>query len=148
MNRSELLEHFRSASLAKKHWTHRAHLIVALAYLEEDEAREALPKLRKAIQRLNLFHGVYTNLDNGYHETRTRVWLAVLQEARSQLSEEEIIERFSTIDVCQDYYSKETLNSWEARIGWLAPDVKNLSIDPGQWGRTPPLISLESEIGK
>lgn len=148
MNRSELLSLFRQALLPQESWTHRAHLMVALSYLREMSAPQALTKLRGEIQQLNLFHGVYTTKERGYHETRTRVWLAVLADALrdARILDEELIERFSRTDVARDFYTLETLNSWSARVGWVEPDLKALPIDPGPWcPDTPELFTYPPE---
>jgi hypothetical protein len=144
-----LIELFQSAALPQSEWTHRAHLRVALFYLRTYSPEESLKRLREAIQNLNLFHGVYTNRDGGYHETRTRVWLAVLrsclQEDGGSLSDSEIVNRFAKTDVATEYYSKQALHSWEARLDWMPPDLKPLPIDPGSWcPKTPELFTLRS----
>lgn len=144
----KLLSLFRSSELPKEQWTHRAHIRVALAYLREYAPPVSLGLLREAIQRLNLEHGVLTTPESGYHETRTRVWLAVLAHelARSGADPEEIVERYCRRDVVLDYYRKETLESWQARIGWVSPDLKPLALDPSGWGEErPQLISLKPE---
>lgn len=143
MEDSELLKRFRDRSLAKSEWTHRAHLRVGLAYLQEYGPQVAMCRLREAIQNLNLEHGVVTTTQSGYHETRTRVWLCVLDHALAEpgVSFEDIVERFAQHDVALSYYRKETLESTEARFGWVRPDLASLPTDPGEWGPTPALFS-------
>lgn len=143
METARLLQKFNDRSLPKSEWTHRAHLRVGLAYLQEYGARGAMSRLREAIQRLNLEHGVVTTRHSGYHETRTRVWLCVLHNSLGEpgISCDDIVERYAGTDVALVHYRKETLESWEARAGWVGPDLSPLPSDPGEWGPTPALIS-------
>lgn len=143
MDESELLRRFRDLSLPKSDWTHRAHLRIGLAYLREYGPSIAMCRLREAIQRLNLEHGVVTTAQSGYHETRTRVWLCVLAHALAEpgATSEDIVERFAHHDVVLSHYRKETLESREARFGWVGPDLSPLPTDPGEWGPTPALFS-------
>ena len=138
----ELLELFDRSQLPQERWTHQAHLRVALLYLRRLGPQQALEELRDKIQRLNLFHGVYTTRDRGYHETRTRVWLSVLWDGSKSRSDEDLIGEYSQKDVCLDYYQRSTLATWESRIGWVPPDKKSLPVDPGPWcPETPELIT-------
>jgi hypothetical protein len=147
MEESELIEKFQAAQLPNPQWTHRAHLQVALHYLTQFAPEQALERLRRDIQNLNIFHGVYTTADGGYHETRTRVWLAVLfHELQEGTPTEAIIEKYARCDVARDYYSKELLDSWEARIDWVASDISILPVDPGGWcKKTPTLFTLKGD---
>lgn len=145
---ADLLTRFRAAELPHQEWTHRAHLYVAACYLSEMAPEVALPRLRTEIQKLNLFHGVLTTPERGYHETLTRVWLALVLMERDRLGPEASLA--AIVDACVDdktrplqYYSQERLMSWEARIGWLPPDLQPLAYDAGAWEvGTPPLFTL------
>lgn len=143
----ELLRRFRSCQLEASEWTHRAHLRVAIATLRTDSPEIALADLRRDIQRLNLSHGVVTTAERGYHETLTRFWLwrvwASLEEAGREASESLLLELAGGPGEPLRYYSRSRLFSWEARIGWLEPDLAPLAPDPGRWSDgTPPLFSL------
>lgn len=147
-----LLTRFRAAELPHAEWTHRAHLFVAASYLAEMAPEVALPRLRDEIQKLNLFHGVLTTPQRGYHETLTRVWLALVLMARDRLGPE--ASPGDIVDACAgdkslplQYYTRDRLMSWEARIGWLPPDLAPLSYDPGAWQKdTPPLFTLADNL--
>lgn len=141
----DLVAQFKAAKLPQSEWNHRAHLIVALHYLDRFSPPEALDRLRADIQTLNVFHGVYTTPTRGYHETRTRVWLAVLlHELRQGLVAEEIVDKYARHDVLQDFYSPEVLESLQARIAWVRPDKGILPIDPAGWCEcTPPLFTMK-----
>jgi hypothetical protein len=144
----DLLARFQACQLPHEEWTHRAHLFVAASYLQEAEPSRVLPRLRTEIQNLNLFHGVLTTRERGYHETLTRVWLCLVLKARDTLGPQASVS--ALVDSCAAdkmlplrYYSKERLMSWEGRIGWLAPDLEPLPYDPGTWeAGTPALFTL------
>ena len=140
-----LIDSFEHQCLPQSEWTHRAHLRVALHYLRLLEPDMALDIIREQIQQLNLFHRVFTTPERGYHETRTRVWLAVLLHGiECGKCDEELLAEYSGVDVVSEYYYPESLNSWEARIDWVAPDKAVLPIDPGPWCEiTPDLITFE-----
>ena len=55
-----------------------------------------------------------------------------------------LLSEYSGVDIVTDYYGRELLESWEARIGWREPDKAALPIDPGPWCEiTPELITLQ-----
>ena len=137
----QLIDRFKAAELPQSEWNHRAHLIVALHYLAEYPPQEALERLRTDIQNLNLLHGVYTTPQRGYHETRTRVWLAVLLAGLKEgTAPGDLVERYACHDVVRDYYSAERLESLEARLDWLPPDNGIVPLDPGGWCQATPKI--------
>lgn len=147
MTPGDLIEQFQSKNLKQENWTHEAHLWVALHYLELWGPEKSLFRLREDIQQLNLAHGVFTTKSMGYHETRTRVWLSVLWKAlQVPLQQEQLVSEFRVRDVALDFYEPDTLKSWQARTDWVAPEKGHLDPDPGLWGDTPPLISLETEF--
>ena len=144
----DLLARFQACQLPHEEWTHRAHLFVAASYLAEAAPSLVLPRLRTEIQKLNLFHGVMTTPQRGYHETLTRVWLCLVLSASQALGPEagpdEIVER-CLADKARPlrHYSEERLMSWAARTGWISPDLLPLPSDPGEWeDGTPPLFTL------
>ena len=103
---------------------HKDHLAVAVAYLYGSDFDAAMDKLRTTLARFISHHGAA-----GYNETLTRFWLLqveklidrglCLQEsvhrARAELSKKEMI---------YDFYSREKLNSPEAKQGWVEPDLR------------------------
>ena len=145
----ELVTLFRLAELPQERWNHRAHLTVAISYLQEFSPVQALCRLREDIQKLNRVHGVATTPQRGYHETRTRVWLALLAHGLLEGdTPERLTEKYAHRDAVRDYYSHALLESWEARIDWRPPDIGILPLDPGGWcPTTPSLFTVESDTG-
>src|SRR5262245_20575844 len=65
---------FEDCSLPRSEWTHQAHLVMALWYLQRHPKDEATRRIRSGIQRYNRIQGNFT----GYHETITLAWIAVI----------------------------------------------------------------------
>jgi len=129
-----LVRDFETCALPRERWTHAAHLTVALWYLLQYEWPEAVRRVREGIKRLNEAHGVVTTRERGYHETLTLFWLrhvrAFLErgynEARPLVPlANELIER-SDRNRPLEHYTRALLFSWEARLGWVEPDIKPL----------------------
>lgn len=132
----KLVHEFESRTLPRAQWTHAAHLTMALFYLKNNPAPEATERIRSGIQRLNDAHGVKMTTENGYHETITLFYIgAVRKYLDGADSNRSIVElangllgsRYAEKDFPFEYYSRERLMSWEARIGWLEPDLKKLT---------------------
>lgn len=126
---------FQSGTLAKSDWTHECHLRVAIAVflLLEESGCYAMSA---GIQRLNQAHGVPLTPTGGYHETLTRVWFSLVARAVIKvglnLDSDNLELWLRAVEPLQDkqlplrFYSKERIMSWEARIGWLEPDLGEL----------------------
>ena len=135
-----LVRAFESGELPRAAWTHRAHLTVALWYLLRFPAQEATELIRIGIQRYNQSQGIITTRENGYHETLTQFWIRMVWRSVSNVSSahaslsdmaNEVAARYSDKNLPLQYYSRERLNSWEARISWVEPDVKLFGEEQG-----------------
>ena len=73
-----LWQAFSTSTLPAEAWTHRAHLRMAWLFLKRHPLDEAHLLLRVGIIRLNAFHGLVETPVRGYHETLTRLWLALI----------------------------------------------------------------------
>jgi hypothetical protein len=129
-----LVAGFEDCTLSRASWTHHAHLTVALWYLAGYSGEEATARIRNGIKRLNAANGVQTTRTGGYHETITLFWIwavsryLLLTGARSSIVElaNGLIEFYADKNYPLRYYSRERLMSWEARTGWIEPDLKLL----------------------
>jgi hypothetical protein len=129
----QLVDAFERGTLAGPAWNHRAHLIVALWYLKHDGA-DGGDRVRAGIQRLNATNGVPQTPTGGYHETITRFYLwAVGRHLRDASPDASLVDLANTLVATWgdknrplEYYSRDRLFSWEARVGWLEPDLKKL----------------------
>ncbi|MDT4895672.1 MAG: hypothetical protein QOH25_749 [Acidobacteriota bacterium] len=129
-----LVREFESCTLPRARWTHHAHLVVALWYLVRHEEAAATRLIRDGIMRYNKVSGIEQTKTGGYHETITLFYIRVIRKFLSTANPDCTLAALATslIRVCGDknlpleYYSRERLMSWEARTGWLEPDVKAL----------------------
>ncbi len=129
---SETLVAFQSRKLAKEDWTHDCHLRVAAAvYLLLGQP--GMHVMSVGIQRLNEAHGVPLTPTGGYHETLTRLWfqLVGLAVENSRLAHEpgcpermrHMLQKLQDKTLPLRFYSRDRIMSWEARTGWLEPDL-------------------------
>ncbi len=129
MDDQELWQAFVGGTLPEKDWTHQAHLRVAWLYSERHDLDEAHVLMRVGIIRLNARHGLVETPARGYHETITRVWLALIRALRK-----EVVASTSTafVTACGDrlardaplrHYTRDRLMSVEARAKFVDPDL-------------------------
>ncbi len=100
---------------------------MAVVYLYASDLEMAMDRMRSSLKRFAAHHSV-TGL---YHETLTRFWLLQVDQRleRSRCLEEsvrEVQEQFSDKNLAFEYYSRERIESKEAREKWLEPDLKEL----------------------
>jgi hypothetical protein len=119
-----LVDRLERCLLAKDEFHHRDHLAVAAAYLYANDFQAALDRMRATLTRFAAHHGV----SRLYHETLTRFWLLQVEQRldrRLPLCESvrKIQQELADKDLPLRYYSKETLNSAEAREKWMEPDL-------------------------
>lgn len=120
---------FQARELTYPDWTHECHLRVALAvYLLLGEP--GCHVMGTGIQRLNAHFGIEQTPTGGYHETLTRCWYRLVGEQARALELLDHPERLrQALDYLADkelplrYYRRETLRSWEARSGFIPPDL-------------------------
>ncbi len=130
---------FRDCSLPKSEWTHHAHLQVGLWHVFHFPPDEALLRLREGITCLNEAHGTPNTDTGGYHETITRLYVAIIARFAAKCDRsrpfdelaEELFARHGHRDLPLQYYTRERINSLAARRGWLEPDLAALPTDQG-----------------
>jgi hypothetical protein len=129
----DLWRRFLACELPEKEWTHRAHLRTAWMYLRRHPLDEAHLLIRVGIIRLNGSHGLIETAARGYHDTLTRVWLALVAEAIAKTPH--FTDSSSLLNAHADrlaktasltYYSRDRLMSVEARAHFIAPDLAPL----------------------
>ncbi len=120
---------FEAALLPSEEWRHREHLTMAMFYSLNNNFENTLTKMRDGINKLNVFHGVVTTPERGYHETLTVFWVktvfdCVKTNPNKNLIDlsNEIIEKFDT-NYPLKFYSRERLFSVEARFGFIEADL-------------------------
>jgi hypothetical protein len=129
-----LADAFERSEISRSVWTHEAHLVVALWNLVCYGPAEGAERVRRGIQRLNAANGVPQARDGGYHETITRFYLWAIRRHIGSAPRAASIGELATTLIAAwgdrtrplEYYSRERLMSWEARTGWVEPDLKSL----------------------
>jgi transposase len=122
-----LVDRLERCLLGKEEFHHRDHLTVAVVYLYASDLETAMDRMRNSLKLFAAHHGV-----NGlYHETLTRFWLLQVEQQldRSQCLEESVAKvhtHLSDKNLAFEYYSRERIESKEAREIWLEPDLKEL----------------------
>ena len=127
----ELVQRFESCEINPADFRHYQHLTVALWYVREFPFDIASEKLRRGIKKLAAAYG-----KDGYHETITVFWLAVIHDfvAASDSAENlaglanRLVASCTGKNLIGEYFSADLLATAEAKHGWVAPDLKPLAI--------------------
>jgi hypothetical protein len=125
-----LVDQLERCLLAKDEFHHRDHLAVAAAYLRACDFETALARMRTSLQRFAAQHSVA----GLYHETLTRFWLLQVEQRLDRSlalceSVRRIQEQLPDKGLALRYYSKDLLNSPEARMRWIEPDLQPIERD-------------------
>ena len=131
-NESEIeavVEGFESCTTSKDDFSHLSHLTVAVFYLQNSGESEATEKMREGLLRFLNHHKAGSQK---FHETLTIFWIKTVLQVLTKLDPHvslleranAVIERSSDSRLVFEFYSKELLNSDEARKGWVEPDLK------------------------
>jgi hypothetical protein len=128
----EVVRGFESCELPPSEFNHRAHLTVALCYLLRSTDAEARERIRVGIGKYVRAHGINPNL---YHETLTVFWLkrvrAYVERAGAGHTRVELanglVEECGGSRLVFGYYSKELIDSEQARREWTEPDLRPLN---------------------
>lgn len=123
----ELVRQFESCRLPVASFTHGAHLTVALFYLTRMPVGAATQQFRLAIKRFIAHYG-----ETGYNETITMFWISRMvrflmkSEAARPLGDllDALLENYDDSRLIYSYYSRDRLQSDEAKTGWVSPDIK------------------------
>ena len=122
-------------SLPKAEWTHAAHFGATLWLLRhrpEIDLPEHLPEL---IRAYNEATSVANTDTGGYHETITQASIRAARDFLGRYSFErplhEVVgdlmaSRLGDKNWLLDHWSRERINSVEARRGWVGPDILDL----------------------
>jgi hypothetical protein len=122
-----LVDRLERCLLGKEECHHRDHLTVAVFYLYASDLETAMDRMRTSLKRFAAHHKV-----NGlYHETLTRFWLLQVNQRldRSECLKQSVRamhEQLNDKNLAFDYYSRERIESKEAKQTWLKPDLREL----------------------
>jgi hypothetical protein len=120
-----LVDRLERCLLGKEEFHHRDHLTVAVAYLYVVDLEAAADRMRGTLKRFAAHHGV----GGLYHETLTRFWL---QQVAARLDRDLCLresvrlvqEQLRDKNLPFEYYSRERINSQDAREKWIPPDIR------------------------
>lgn len=135
MNYDTIIRGFNTYTLPKEEWTHVAHLIVALWYVRYFGKEEAGRELNKRISAYNESLGGVNSDTDGYHETITLAWIEIVHqfllrhsgdfnELATLLTSKEFTSKHHPLN----FYSKDLLDSVNARKIWVEPDLRPLRL--------------------
>ncbi|HEY6251618.1 MAG TPA: hypothetical protein VI685_16800 [Candidatus Angelobacter sp.] len=118
-----LVDRLERCSLGPAEFHHRDHLTVAVVYLYCAELERALDKMRATLLRFVAHHG-----GNRYHETATRFWMLQAEKHLDRtLCLQHAVERVTAAladkNLIYLYYSRELLDSVDAKQRWVTPDL-------------------------
>ena len=124
-----LARQHNNCTLPYENWTHRAHIAVALYYLQSMSLEDATRKLRVNIHAYNTVKGD----GMGYSETITVLFMKkIAYELQQRESKPGIVDELERLlDICTiewvyNYYSPQLIWSQQARQEWVEPDLKPL----------------------
>ncbi len=120
-----MVDRLERCLLPKEEFHHRDHLAVAVVYLYAADFETAIDRMRSSLKRFAGHHHV-TGL---YHETLTRFWLQQVEmRLDRQLCLTESVRnvqaQLNDKNLAFEYYSRERINSKEAKEKWLPPDLR------------------------
>lgn len=126
-----VVQGFESCTTPDSGFTHRAHLTVAAWYLSRHPVSESVQQMRASIFRFLDHHCVG---HEKYNETLTLFWIKLVRQYLDDLDPKcslleatnSLIESLGNSQVVFGYYSRERLESYEARKAWVEPDLKQL----------------------
>jgi len=127
----DLMSRVRTASIPNDEFSHRYHLAMASVIVFEGGG---LDEIRASIVALNEANKVEQTPTGGYHETITVAWHRLVRshlaslpvEAPRLLAVNSVLHEFQDKFVLLRHYSRDRLMSWEARKGFVDPDVSPL----------------------
>jgi len=134
MTDDEFLAAFQNATLTKdEQWTHYAHLRMAYCHLKKYPYGEAVERVRKGIPVLNAKLGTPELKERGYHDTLTVAWMRLIHatmRAHGALADAEAFFKaqphLTHSSVIGLFYSDGRLWTWEAKRGFVEPDLLSL----------------------
>jgi len=136
MTDEEFLAAFEKQAILRDDWSHEAHVRMTWLYCQQEPDFESmLDKVRHGIQALNAINGVEGKL---YHETVTVAFSSIIyaRATGARAARSWPVFRDGNRDLIDpgpspllSYYRKETLETDDARLGFIAPDLQPLPGD-------------------
>jgi hypothetical protein len=126
----QLVENFESCTVAPEEFGHGAHMAVALWYLSKLSASLASERMRAGLRRYTAHH----NAEAMYNETVTLFWLKLVRHFLERANStrpfaeraNELLTTYKSSKLVFEYYSRESIQTPEAKASWVEPDLKPL----------------------
>jgi hypothetical protein len=129
LNDEEFVAAFEACRIAGDSFHHADHVRLAWLYLREFGASGAREKMLDGIRKMAAHNGALQK----FHYTTTVAWLRLVAAAYKAVPvgvsfEEWIVKHPALLDKehLKAHYTKERLESAEARSGWVEPDLSPL----------------------
>ena len=135
----QFVARFEATEIPLTEWTHLAHLRIAYTYLRRHGLDGAIERFRVGIPRFNASKGIPDQLDMGYHDTLTVAFLTIMASVMEHwgagAGSAAFIEKHQELHaktLLRIFYTRDRIMSWEAKRGFVAPDVSPLPpVSPG-----------------
>ncbi|MEO5708055.1 MAG: hypothetical protein ABIT10_05070 [Alteraurantiacibacter sp.] len=122
-------------SLPRAEWTHEAHLAACACLLLEYPDFVSNRDLPGAITSYNVAAGGVNDEAQGYHETITQFYIAVVRAHLADDRTVSLVERVNRLlasergarDYPLRFWSRALLFGVDARLGWVDPDLRPLA---------------------
>ncbi|MFN2530333.1 MAG: hypothetical protein ABR555_03445 [Pyrinomonadaceae bacterium] len=126
---SAVVQGFESCTITAADFNHPEHLTVAVAYLRNGTTEAAVCKMRDSLLRFLDHHAVD---QRKYNETVTVFWIEMVAQELNRFDNHiALFEACNRINaslkdskLASRYYSDELLSSEEARLSFVAPDLR------------------------
>jgi len=127
----DVVKRFEECAYSPEEFVHAKHLTVAACYFVRLEPQAAREKMRAGLRKFITHHG-----KNGYHITITEFWLHLVERSVRQRRDHhrgavsivnEIVERLRDKNLIYEYFSRDRINSANAKAAWIEPDIKSMN---------------------
>jgi hypothetical protein len=124
-----LVEEFESCRLPTAQFHHADHIRLAWNYLGQMTEAEATRRIEQSIRR----YAAHNKIPHLYHHTITLAWMKLAAAAFRATPPETGFPEFAArnpelfdVQRLKNYFSKELLESAQARADWVEPDLRRL----------------------
>lgn len=121
-----LMEEFESCRLPTANFHHADHIRLAWIYLDRMTESEAALRIEQSIRR----YAAHNNIPHLYHHTITLAWMRLVAAAFRTMPRGSGFTDLSgaypkllDVHLLKSHYTKDRLESAQARSGWVEPDL-------------------------
>ncbi|HAS47096.1 MAG TPA: hypothetical protein DCS93_41815 [Microscillaceae bacterium] len=125
-----------SGTLPQSEWNHEARLTLILWAVRQYDRHEAVHFIRETFKKYyRKTLGFVATKNRGYHETNTLFWTWTVRgfvntydegQSLADLANDLINSELGDEYLIDTYYSTNTIQSEEARLYWVQPDLQSL----------------------